>query len=323
MANDLASNNCILDLLGRIPETWSEFDPAQLTDGESTSLRHLTAAGLVEQKSRFRLRMIGDDVVIETTITASGEYGLVEAIDSLIAALSDDWLQKFVLWKDSKPPNTSPFHCESVSPSQWRLTQDGGQAIEDLQHGRERVVLDHVFRRWPLTFRPPVRGSGRLVTYGRMTDVPSTGAVAISNWNEGAAAFAEAFTALFEKRAAEKSSAAARTSGRNASTDQLLVEFLHERHDRYDELVRLVVEGDDTARRAFRAEFGPTAFVKSLSPTDPEEANRVKTAVQQTSTYKRRVKPVLQGKSPFDWEPPDDDWAEQIVTNMRQQAGEV
>ena len=93
--------------------------------------------------------------------------------------------------------------------------------------------------------------------------------------------------------------------------------YLSQRDPQYDRLIPLVLEGQAEAITEFRSAFGPTAIAKAIGD------GCYRKAVENTPTYKEKIKPVLSGKTPKGWSPPatsesdfDDD-----ISNMRRQAG--
>jgi len=331
----------VVELLGRAPERWAVLSPDDLSAKEADALALLVAAELVERRCHLRLQMFHRPMVIEATITATGEYGLVEALESLAAGLWEDWRAAFSTWRNGDARGPAPVHCELLEPQEWRLTASGVQARYDLAEGHGRSVCDFVLRRWPLTLRPPVRGQGRLVKFGPVDAMSAPAAIAVANWSEGAAAFAEAFARLAESLPSKgqapsaassvpTSTTASRCAGRNLDTEARLKRFLSDRVGRYEQLVEAVLLGEAEARRDFQDQFGPTAFARHVvqeTGGNDEEFQRIKTAVQQSPTYKNRLKPVLSGRPPQDWRSPEhsdvgvsDKEVDDFVNTMRRQA---
>ncbi len=178
----------VVELLRRIPETWQEYRPDDLTETQSQGLFLLVAAGMVERRERLRLRFANHPVVAEATITMTGEYGGIEALEPLVANLWADWQDAFRAWKRGDAANVSPAHCERLEPSEWRLTDQGVIARQDLD-GAEGRVFDFVLRRGifdgrsrMVNGRPfrreAVRGAGALVKMDKTT--ADTAPVAVS-----------------------------------------------------------------------------------------------------------------------------------------------
>jgi len=84
-------DGAILALLRSVPEQWAELEYDGLTAIEQEALRLLTAAGMVERRFSIRLSLIGHPVRIEVTATATGEHGLVEAMDPVLRKAWDAW----------------------------------------------------------------------------------------------------------------------------------------------------------------------------------------------------------------------------------------
>lgn len=331
----------VAELLRRIPERWAELSSDDLSVRETTALALLVAAEMAERRCRFRLRMLNRPLAVEATITATGEYGLVEALEALAASLWEDWRGALAAWHASDARDSTPVHGELLEPQEWRLTISGVQARRDLVEGRGRVVLDFVLRRWPLTFRPPVRGHGRLLRISRPDAKAPPTPIAVANWSEGAAAFVEAFSRLTESLQSKDQSPSAvsstptpktatRREGRNLDTEVRLKRFLSDRAARYEQLVEAVLRGETDARREFQQQFGPTAFARHVvqeTGGNDEEFQRIKTAVQQSPTYKQRIKPVLSGRPLKDWRNAEnrdigvsDEEVDDFVDTMRRQA---
>jgi len=126
----------VSDLLSRIPDTWQEYRPDDLTETQSQGLFLLVAAGMVERRERLRMRMFNQPLVAEATITCTGEYGGVEALQPLIASLWSDWQDAFREWKKGDAANMPPAHCGRLEPSEWRLTvrrDDDGNTYNRVQ----------------------------------------------------------------------------------------------------------------------------------------------------------------------------------------------
>lgn len=70
-------------------------------------------------------------------------------------------------------------------------------------------------------------------------------------------------------------------------------------------LLRSYICADGGALRRFKRTFGPTAFARHVvgeTGGGDDEFKRIKTAVQTTQTHLDRIKPVLRGRPPKDWE---------------------
>lgn len=67
-----------------MPELWEEYDADSLTATDSKALFLLVAAGMVERRIRFRVRLHTHPVGVEATVTATGEYGFAEAMEPVL-----------------------------------------------------------------------------------------------------------------------------------------------------------------------------------------------------------------------------------------------
>ena len=102
----------VAELLRKIPASWEEYDADALTDSQGKALFLLVAAGLVERRIRLRLRMVNHPVVMEAALTATGEYGGVEALETVVASLWHDWANAWRDWRAGETASVPPFHCE-------------------------------------------------------------------------------------------------------------------------------------------------------------------------------------------------------------------
>ena len=164
----------IESLLRTIPECWHEFDHDDLTATEQQALFLLVAAGLVERRFGLQLEMAGRGEVVEAKLAATGEYGLVEAFDPVLAEIWTKWGDSFVQWKSGEASSSTPFRITRSGSDEWRLTEFGVMARGDLDfeapsgeaaatiNCRQRV-MEYVLRTGHQKNRPPVRGEGRLV----------------------------------------------------------------------------------------------------------------------------------------------------------------
>jgi len=194
-------------LLRRIPESWADYDPDTLTETESQTLTLLVLAGMVERRTQLRLRMFDHQLPVEATITFTGEYGLVEAIEHLIGGVFEQWQAGFVKRRQGAAKEAPAFHCQRIGAENWRLTSQGVLARQDLGQDKRRKVFDFVLRQSTLQWRPPVRGAGSLVRFETREASAAPGSVAISNWPEGAAAFAKVFEMLAQQLAGQQAAA--------------------------------------------------------------------------------------------------------------------
>lgn len=310
----------ITGLLNRITETWSTYQSDELSDLEATALTLLVAAGMVERRFEIRLRMINHPVVMTAKATITGEAGLAEALAPLVAAVWQEWREPFEQWKQGETRDTPPFHCQRVGLDEWRLTGDGVQARTDLANGDTRTVLDFVLARGFFTLRPSSPGSGRLLSFdkvqaGDQAAVPA--GVQVTNWAEGAHAFAQAFENLLQSRRqeeiVEKASGLPRGPGSGAIFKERLAEYLENRRETYHQLVRDTLNRVEGAAVQFEDLFGPTAIARTwlrdagIKDDDDRELNRVKKAIVGLALYQTEIQPVLQEppQRPSGWRPPE------------------
>ena len=186
----------VANLFRVVPETWGTFDIAAMTSAEERTLFLLTAAGMVEQRLRFRVRMVTAPTSLEAVLTVTGEHGFREAMNPLLAKAWSLWEERFKAWNAGDAHETPPFIVESVPASEWRLTDSGVLARNDIDagdnggvdfvlwrgffDGRSRPTPDgRIFRRLP---EP---GRGRLESLTERDTGPDLPRVNVANWGEG------------------------------------------------------------------------------------------------------------------------------------------
>jgi len=199
----------IRTLLRSVPETWAEYDPDGLTEPQARALSLLVAAGMVERRITFRLRLFGHPVAVEATITITGEYGAVEALKRLSAGVWEEWRDTYEKRRAGDLKEASAFHCERIGREQWRLTTEGIQARGDLET-EAAVVFDFVLKRGFFDGEPRLMPDGRisqrLPVHGKGTlermklvkaGAPGAGpaGVSVANWADGGKAFADVVAA--------------------------------------------------------------------------------------------------------------------------------
>ncbi len=200
------TSDTIESLIGKIlrsvPETWADVDPTALSSLQEQALSLLTAAGMIERRVMFRLRMAGQPVAVEATITLTGETGLAQAMQFLLKETWNDWREAFEKQQGADQKDEPSFHCERVGSEQWRLTTEGVVARGDLDNGNAATVIDFVLRRGffdghprklpdgRISQRLPVAGRGLLERMQRVRNDAGPTGVAIANWEAGAKAFA-------------------------------------------------------------------------------------------------------------------------------------
>lgn len=94
------------------PERWADFDRDNLSGAEQEALLLLVASGLVERRIGVRGEFAGQAPAIEFTIDATGEYGVVEVLDPVVAELWMNRRPTFEAWKASDAKDSTP----SASP---------------------------------------------------------------------------------------------------------------------------------------------------------------------------------------------------------------
>lgn len=192
----------VLRLLERIPAIWQTFTLDELTKTESIALEAMIGAGLIERCLRLRLIFMNDPRFMDATIVATGECGMPEALERVLAAVWQEWEVPYGEWLKGPSGYIHPIRVESYPPDEWRLTDQGEVALGDAHADKSNVVTDYVLREGPFTRRNPCRGSGRLVTMkwtlesAQPVSDPVAKDVNIKNWEEGAAAFAKLFESL-------------------------------------------------------------------------------------------------------------------------------
>jgi len=192
MADDLLT--AVETLLRQAPDSWADA-PA-----EQDALAVLTAAGFVERRITFTVQLPGEERVQRITIEATGEGSLVEAMESVV---QDWWARWGQRWRELRQELGDPIKPIVTRESdKWRLSDQGRLARADLEQGDSRPVdfalrrgfFDGKPRRLPdsqITQRQPVWGYGRLVSVENVSG--GSLVVSVSNWPEGATAFAKAF----------------------------------------------------------------------------------------------------------------------------------
>ncbi len=181
-------------LLRQAPRDWADAP----TDAEPLTI--LTAAGFVERRITFTIRLPGDGIAQRITIEATGECGLAEAMQAVV---QDLWARGGQRLQGEIGEPVRPLVVRQHD--QWRLTAEGRLAVEDLERGQstpidfalKRGFFDGRARAMPdgrIVRREPVRGYGRLVTAEILPSAPVS--VAITNWEAGAEAFRKALQAI-------------------------------------------------------------------------------------------------------------------------------
>ncbi|MCL2648815.1 MAG: hypothetical protein FWD61_17750 [Phycisphaerales bacterium] len=160
--NDAALEQAICKLLLEIPEAWAEYDQNVLTAPQQEALLLLMAAGMVERRSSFRIRMFGHPEAAEATYTGTGEYGEEEAFEKVAASMWEKWGPVFEKRREGPTKGAPAFHCESIGSKQWRLTSNGIKSRNTLETNTN-VVLDYVLKRGDFDGQRRQTPSGRIV----------------------------------------------------------------------------------------------------------------------------------------------------------------
>lgn len=280
MNQDLAK--AIEALLRRIPDKWQRVDTDQLSVVEQQALLRLVGAGLVERRNTVRLDMAGQNEAFEATIAVTGEAGLLMAIEPVLAESWSRWSGAIDDWRRRTGAASRPFRVTKVGGDEWRLTEHGVLARADLsvpldpklsrEHAaviasRERVI-DFVMKAGALEDRPPVHGTGQLVSLRSVAaettaspTPPPTTHVNLTNAADIAAAFRDAILPMVEAivngSGRDSSSGSARASQADTMTWQeamSLAEAHVKKHGGFfpgrNELARIVGCGSSTMTKA-------------------------------------------------------------------------
>ena len=272
----------IEDLLRRIPDKWQRVDTDQLSVTERQALLRLVGAGLVERRNTVRLDMAGQNEGFEATIAVTGEAGLLQAIEPALAESWSRWSGAIEDWRRRTGSASRPFRVTKVGGDEWRLTEHGLLARADLsvpldpklsrEHAaviasRERVI-DFVMKAGALEDRPPVPGTGQLVSFRSVSAEttappisPPTTHVNLTNAADIAAAFRDAIMPMVEAivngPGRDSSGGSARASRADTMTWQeamSLAEAHVKKHGGFfpgrNELARIVGCGSSTMTKA-------------------------------------------------------------------------
>ncbi len=207
-----------------VPESWTDFEPLGESALQERALFLLTAAGMIERRVTFRIRMAGQSMAVEATITLTGETGLAQAMQFVLKETWNEWREECERQLGADPKEKPSFQCERVGSEQWRLTVDGILARSDLHKGNVTTVLDFVLRRGIFDGRPrimadgrigqppPVAGQGLLERMSRVKSDAAPAEMSITNWEEGAKVFAPAFADLMKVKPASTEAASPATN---------------------------------------------------------------------------------------------------------------
>jgi hypothetical protein len=145
----------VATLLRQAPDSWAD---SPIEEGDALAV--LTAAGFVERRITFTVRLPGDDKPQRITIELTGEYGLVEAMTGVV---QDLWAKCGERWRELRAETGEPIKpIVAFEGDEWRMTDQGRLARDDLERDAT-VPINFVLRRGFFNSREPVRGQGRLV----------------------------------------------------------------------------------------------------------------------------------------------------------------
>jgi len=212
-------DDAILRLLRDAPQRWDNLEADTLTATEQNALKLLTAAGLVERRFSVRLSLIGHPVWIEVTATATGEYGLVEALKPALRKAWDTWADFYREHRDGPAEEGPTFFCVQTAAEMWRLTEQGTLARQDVAAGNPKVVLDFVQKRTAVFFGKIVPGHGRAERIQEVRRVPTPSKVEIANLHELSGPLKDMVATMqnaFEKMAAGGGEVASEATGERA-----------------------------------------------------------------------------------------------------------
>jgi hypothetical protein len=145
----------IAALLRCVPDLWEP-----VPDGDPEALARLTAAGFIERRVTFTIKLPGDDKPQRITIELTGEYGLAEAMAGVV---QDLWARCGERWRELRAETGEPIKpIVALERDEWRMTDQGRSARDDLERDAT-VPIDFALKRGFFNSRGPVRGQGRLV----------------------------------------------------------------------------------------------------------------------------------------------------------------
>jgi len=198
MMSDDPLPTAVETLLRQAPDSWADAPV------EQDALAVLTAAGFVERRITFTVRLPGEEQTQRITIETTGEFGFAEAMEAVV---QDWWARWGQRWRELRQEIGAPVKPIVTRESDaWRLTDQGRQAQADLEQGESRPIdfalkrgfFDGQPRLLPdgrITQREPVRGYGRLVS---IENASSPLAIDVAKFS-AASELAEAFVKVFER----------------------------------------------------------------------------------------------------------------------------
>lgn len=215
-----AVEEAILQLLKRIPERWEELDPEALSAVEEEAMVLLTGAGLVERRFSIRLSLIGHQMQIEAKASATGEHGLIEAMEPVLRKAWDAWADFYKEHAEGPEEERPTFFCEQTGPESWRLTDQGVLALQDIEAGNTKVVLDFVLKRTLVFMGKVVPGKGRAEKIAAVEGKSVPAKVEVTNLDQLSgpmAQMAKVMQDAFEKMAASNTDAVTKKTTASSS----------------------------------------------------------------------------------------------------------
>ncbi|MBI1367089.1 MAG: hypothetical protein GC162_00395 [Planctomycetes bacterium] len=177
-------DSAILNLLSGAPQRWTSLEADAMTSVEERALQQLTGAALVERRFSVRLSLIGHPVRLDVMTTATGEYGLGEAMEPVLRRAWELWKDFYHEHSATAPEGKLRFFCEQTEPQQWQLTPEGVQAQQDAADGQTKRVLDFVQKRTAVFYGLTVRGYGRAERIEQNQQQQSPTQVEVTNMGE-------------------------------------------------------------------------------------------------------------------------------------------
>jgi hypothetical protein len=204
MYNSIATPTAcaVLHLLLLIPESWKKFNRDTLTAAEDEAVGHLMASGLIELRWCTRITLPGHPTEFHATLRRTG---CPTEDDSFTARLYAEWGPTIEDWRAAHPNQKTPVHFEVDQEQEWRLTDQGVLAREDVRsENREKweYVADWALHRRDIANKPYPEGRFQVVSLklvsGR-SENPVPPVTNIGNWSEGVAQFKTEFAEILAK----------------------------------------------------------------------------------------------------------------------------
>lgn len=177
-------DEAIVNLLREAPHAWGALPADDMTATDERALYPLTSAAIIEQRLMFRVALIGHPTQLEVTATATGEYGLVEAMEPVLRQAWELWAKYYRDHRKRPAEERARFFCEQTGPTSWRLTPEGMQAQQDLADGHTKRVLDFVQKRTAVFYGLVVSGYGKAERVEQTRAKPVPQQVEVTNLDE-------------------------------------------------------------------------------------------------------------------------------------------